>query len=419
VTEERDARRLVVYTGGGDGLELPPAMPVTAPWIGGGIRTLHELAFAAAASGWRVELRGPVLPSAFERLAVAAGVRPELPDTPRRPAAEDLIVIPEGYEDPWSIARVVLSQARGIMMLLAPPGLFGWPFVPGKWSRASPLIAERAVLARPEHFRGAAELGLTLWTHMPRMAQLAHDAGVPCRSIGNGSPSTVAEPPAKRVDVAWLQANRWAPLAESVATSLGERISVDAIEEVEHDELLARVGAARVLLWPSRIEGHARIAGEARLLGCVPVALASNEFATGLDEASGAVVVDTVEQMRPAVEALLRDPARLAELAERGRRSAAIQLDWDAYAARVGAALYEVEQAPRPDAVGALAGLGERLELLRGEHERLLAEMRAALAAVHDQRDHAQARYDHLKRRKAVRFALWAAELRHRRVPRR
>ena len=254
---------------------------------------------------------------------------------------------------------------------------------------------------------------------MERMAEVAREAGVACRAIGNGSPPAVPEPPSKTVDVAWLKANRWAPLAETAAASLDGELSVNAIEEVEHDELLARVGAARVLLWPSRIEGHTRVEGEARLLGCVPVALSSDDFATGLDKDSGAVVVDTLAEMGPAAAALLRDPERLAQLAERGRRSAAAQLDWDAYVARVGAALREVERAPRPDGVGALAGIGERLAALHDQRERLLAETQRALEAVIDQRDRAQARYDHLKGRKAVRFALWAAEQRARRRPRR
>jgi len=409
--------RLVVYSGGGDGAELPPALPVAGRWIGGGIRTLHELAFAAAASGRRVELRGPVLPAAVERLAAATGVRPELPREPRRPDAHDVVVLPEGYDEPWWAGRVVLSRARAAMLLLAPPGLFGWPFT-RDWEKPSPLVAERAALARPEHFRAYAELGFALWTPMPRMAELAAAAGVPCRAIGNGTPGPAPAPAEKRHDVAWLRANRWAPLAEQVAAALGEGVTVDAIEEAEHEQLLDRLAAARVLLWPSRIEGHARIVAEARARGCVPVALASNEFATGLDEASGAVVVAALERMAPVVADLLRDPDRLASLAEHGRRSAAEQLDWGGYVARVGAALDELE-AREPAGTGALAELGERLAALELERARLLAWTQRELALTRADRERWIARHAGLEARRSVRLALRLAQLRPgRRAPR-
>jgi hypothetical protein len=421
------AGRVVVYTGAGDGFDLPPARRAAEDWIQGGARSLHELAFAAAATGRHVELRGPVLPTAFDSLAAATGLAPELPPTPARSTAGDIVVIPEGETDPLSAGRVVLSPARVVLLVLAPPGLFGWPYTEG-WAPQPPLTVERDSLARPEHFRAASALGMTVWTPMMRVRELSHGAGVPCRFIGNGSPLEIPESVEKSVDVAWLRANRWAPLAEQLAARLPSGLVVDAIEEVEHDELLRRLAAARVLLWPSRIEGHGRISTEARSVGCVPVALSQNDFATGLDAGSGAIVVDTLEAIAEAADALLGSPDELAELASRGRRSAREQLDWDTYVARVDEGLAAVEKADALDGA-ARAVIGDRVaDLLAhkaagiAEHERRSAELDRRLADAAARESELRAQLEELDRtharlrgRKAVRFALRAAAIRPRR----
>jgi len=51
----------------------------------------------------------------------------------------------------------------------------------------------------------------------------------------HGTPARIPTPAEKTVDVAWLRANRWAPIAERVADDLTG--SVDAIEELPHPEL--------------------------------------------------------------------------------------------------------------------------------------------------------------------------------------
>ena len=369
-------RSVVIYAGGADGLELPPAQPAAGGWIHGGARTLHELAFAAAATGRRVELRGPVHADTFDELAAATKLRPSLPQDARRPTHEDVVFITEGDPDPLCAGRVVLSAARVVLLVLAPPGLFGWPYTAG-WTAASPLVVDRASLARPEHFRAASALGLSLWTHMTRMRDVAEAAGVACRFIGNGSPLGVPDPVPKTVDVAWVRANRWAPWAAQVASTLAPGLVVDEIEEVEHNTLVSRLAAARVLLWPSRIEGHARIPTEARSVGCVPVALVHNEFATGLDTGAGAVVVDTLDAMGEAATALMQRPDELVALADRGRRSARRQLDWQAYVARVDDGLAAVE-ASAPVAAGAQACIGERLAAMFAAAEAGRARLEAA-----------------------------------------
>jgi hypothetical protein len=324
------------------------------------------------------------------------------------------VIVAEGNEDPLYVGRAVFSGARVVLLALAPPGLVGWPFVAG-WSPPSLLTAERAEVARPEHLRAAAGLGMTMWTHMPVLADLASAAGVPCRFIGNGSPKGPPPPVGKHADVAWLRENRWAPLAEPIARRLDAH--VDAVELVDHDEMLHRLGEARILLWPSRLEGHGRISLEARSVGCVPVALASNVFATGLDEDSGAVAVGSVDELPEVIERLLEDPDRLAALAEQGRRSATAQLDWAAYVQRVGDGLRELEGAEDP-AAGGRALIAARIDELLAAAETRAGDADRAVQRLSVEVERLTAEVERLTtehHRLSVRFAMRAAALIHRR----
>jgi hypothetical protein len=58
--------------------------------LGGGGRSLHELAVAIAATGRDVELRGRVSRPELSRLADAAGVAPRVDLPARGPAAPDV-----------------------------------------------------------------------------------------------------------------------------------------------------------------------------------------------------------------------------------------------------------------------------------------------------------------------------------------
>jgi hypothetical protein len=360
----------VVHTRSPGSLELPAATAFRPPFLHGGLRSLHELAFAIAATGRRVELRGVVHRATFDALAAASGVAPVLPATPRRPDSNDIVIVAEGDEDPLYMGRALFSGARVVLFAMAPPGLFGWPFGAG-WSRPSPLTVDIDDVARPEHFHAIAGMGVTLWTHMGRLCELSEAAGVPCRFIGNGSPLAVHAPVDKRTDVAWLRANRWAELAEPVARQLHARM--DGIELTSHEALLRRLGAARVLLWPSRVEGHGRVLCEARSVGCVPVALASNVFATGLAERFGVVPVDSVEDMPRQVQRLLADPARLHTLADDGRAAAAAQVDWARYVRRVDEGLHEVEDNHDPAAAARAAIAARTWEVLMAAEARRLS----------------------------------------------
>jgi hypothetical protein len=354
-----EPRRVIVCTLGGDRnpWELPVSWFVGSRWIGGGVRTLHELAVAIAATGRPVELRGMVFKPALDELRAATGTLPLLTRESRRPTADDLVIVPEGWTDPMAYARLAFSPARTVLLLLAPPGLFGWSFAPG-WSRPSALTVDLTQLARPEYFQAMASLGFELWTSSQQLAVTAREAGVGCTWIGNGQPGVPAPAREKTVDVVWIEDNKWAPFARQVAARL--HVAHRPIPSSPHAELLRQLGAGRVLLWPSRIEGHARIAVEARAVGTVPVVLSTNPYAAGFNEEGGCVVVDSLEEMPAAVHALLAQPSRLAELSTRAVKTAREQLDWGAYLARVDGALSR--PAPHDAGRSARATIGSQFE---------------------------------------------------------
>jgi hypothetical protein len=188
--------------------------------------------------------------------------------------------------------------------------------------------------------------------------------------------------------VAAIMANRWSPLARAVADELGD-LHVDTIEEVDNAQLVSRLARARILLWPSRIEGHATIPWEARSVGCVPVALSTNRFAVGLTEAAGAYTVDVVEEMAPAIRGLLHDRERWRGLSERGREQAREESNWERYVERVGEVLSAVPA--RRLGREPLAGMGRSLIDRETERNRVwqerLAESDAELERVVADRD--------------------------------
>lgn len=432
------ARRLVVdLVGNRDHGLLAESRFVDRTFVPGGERSMAELAFAGAALGYDVELRGWLDRSIFEQYASAAGASPRVELPARRPEPGDLVVVPEGWQDPLDYARILLSPARMALYVLAVPGLFGWPFTAG-WSRPDPLTVDLDSLALPEHFTAPAALGIRLITHSPGIVAAASAAGVECSLLGGGRPGWRApEPVEKDVDVAVLVANRWAPLAERVLEMLPPQITRDRIEESAHREVLHRMARARILIWPSRIEGHARIAWEARSVGCVPVALDTNPFAVGLDAEHGAVLVHAVDEIAPAVIELLGEPERWESASELGRRTAPAEVDWDPYVRRVAGFLSTGWDAD--PAAMARAGMGRalqgwvdalaeeaqsaRFELSVAKHDLTQAtENQVALhgdleslRAEHDtlraEHDALRAEHDALRASRAVRAALSARNL--------
>jgi glycosyltransferase involved in cell wall biosynthesis len=381
--------RYVICTLGGDRdpWQLPASSFSDRVWIHGGERGLYELAAAIASLGKEVELRGDLLRPELDRICTAASAYPRTGLPERRPHPEDVVIVPEGWPDPLAYARIALSPARAVLLMLAPPGLFGWPFVSG-WTLPDPLTVPISDLARPEHFRSMRALGFTLWTHSRGIVNAAEAAGVPCHFIGEGQPALFQDVPPKTTDVVFIAENRWAPLARKVVRQL--RAQAEPIPGQTHGDLLRGVAAARILLLPSRVEGTSRLQWEARALGTVPVALATNPFAEGLDEEGGAVVVGSVEEMAGAIDELLDRPDRLRDLSERATRTAREQVDWETYRARVTAALDQgLEEDPAHPARGEMGRVIH--ELL----QRRLEEAREARREVTG-----------LRSRRAVRLAL-------------
>lgn len=330
---------------------------------------MYELAAAIAATGREVELRGKIDQQAFEEICSAAGARPILDPAPRLPSAADTVIFAEGWPNPL-YAPYVLSGARCVMMLLGPPGFAGWPYTEEPWEKPDPLTLDPATLARPEHFRAIAGLGCEMWTHSRGLQSAALEAGTVCTFIGSGQPRPFPQPGPKEVDMVMLEHNRWASLAADVAEAADH--SLLRVPMADHDEVLRRLGSARVLVWPSRVEGHSRIQVEARAMGTVPVAL-SNRFAEGLGREGGAVLVESLDEMAPAIRELLASPEELSTLAARAQETARAQVQWEPYLERVEAAL----AAPAPPREGAAAR-----DRIFGELARTEYRLRARIAEL-------------------------------------
>ena len=271
-----------------------------------------EIAFAAIEVGWDVELRGWIDRDVFDLMSVATNACPRLPTESRDPAADDVVVMPEGHQDPLAYAGTWLSGAQLVLLVLAPLGLTGWPFA-ATWQRLSPLTARLEDVNRAESLDALAAMGIVAWTNMESVVPCLQAHGVPSAYFVS-QPLDFPDPAAEReVDVAWLVDNRWASLAERVAQELP--YSVDPIPAVPHSEMLDRLGHAKILVYPARLEGESRIACEARAMGAVPVvARGANPFSRRLTESFGVLVAESREAMPDAIARLLADPDRLATL---------------------------------------------------------------------------------------------------------
>ena len=329
-----DEQQYVVWMPNPDrpGWELPPA--THGACTGGGHRILHELAVAIAATGRRVEVRGSFDLAELNMLSDAAGASPELPQESREPGARDVVVMPEGFDDPLTFGSVMLSGARAILLLLAPSGLFGWPFV-GGWARQDPLEVRLDRVGLPQHYRAMAAMGFELWCNAPLLAEQIRAAGVAGTYVGAGRPVPFPDPLPKRYDVVTLANNRWAEHALAVVARLDGSVVHHEIPPGPNEDVLREFGRAKILVHPLRIEGDSRIGQEARGMGAVPVVLNTNPFRVGLDEEGGAVAVSSLEEMPAAITELLADPDRLAALRERGMREARKHLEWTSYVTRI------------------------------------------------------------------------------------
>jgi hypothetical protein len=328
-----------------------------ATWIHGGVRSLIELAAGLAAIDIDVELRGSFADAEVRTIERAAGVHLGRPGARRRPQPDELVIIPEAHDDPLIFARVALSGARAVMIMLGPVGMFGWPFdgtpVP---SAAEVVGVDPDTVGRPASLAAARSFGLELWTNAPAIGERAASAGIEVKCVGAGRPAPYPEPAVKSVDVLALAENRWAPLAMEALQGIPSRFETRVQLRATHSELLAALSAARVFIHPARIEGRSRLCEEARAMRAVPVLLASNCNGEGYGPEYGSVVVDSVAEMAAAAVALLDDPDRLATLAENGYLTARHESDWETYKRSL------LQVVARPDAVVA-AGASARSQV--------------------------------------------------------
>ena len=335
---------------------------------------------AGAVLGLEVELRGDINRPILEAVTSAAGTGPKVGFEPRRPDGADLVVIPE-TADKNLLATLALSSARRVMFLLAPPGLCGWSFEPG-WSVPDPMTVPLDSIGTPWTYRQLEGSGLKLWTNAHGTAEAGHRSGVEVEWIGTGTPVPFPDVIGKTFDVAVVVANRWAGWAREVAHQLemASILTVPATPSVY--SLSSRLAAARILLWPSRIEGVSRIAREARAVGTVPITLDTNPFATVADHGPGVVLVPDLDGIVEAARQLLADPSRLAALADQARAGARHQADWATYVGRVGKAMQVLEDEPAAPGSAAVGAIGDHVWQRDAEERKHLTERARDLEGV-------------------------------------
>jgi hypothetical protein len=350
--------------------------------ISGGERSLYELATAMSQLGYQVELRGALNGPILTTVTEAAGTRPRIDMPSRELRPDDLLVIPEGGFSPSTYAEIFLSGVPAVLLVLAPPGLFGWSFR-DSWSLPDPLTVPLDSVGTVETFSAITRLGFSIWTPSRGTAAAVRAGGVPARWIGTGTPVEFPKAGTKTFDVALVQANRWSAWAEQVAQELSE-VSVLRVPEVTDTySLCSELAPARVLLWPSRIEGMSRVAREARAVGTVPIALDKNPFVTQSDHGRGLVLVPDLVSMAAAARKLLSDRPRWRRLSDAGVASARAQVRWAGFVARVEGAL-AVELTRPFDSARAAARAALATDRMQATED--LASARAEVAALRARR---------------------------------
>lgn len=388
-------RRVVVCALGGlhGVLELPESalLPDHAS-VSGGERSLYEIAVAAAAAGFEVELRGEIDQTILDTITSSAGVAPRVGLPARRPEPGEVVVIPEAAHLDLHLAAY-LSGAAVVLVLLAPPGLCGWDFTPG-WVRPDLHTVRVDAVGTPLGYRTIASLGCTMWTNAHGTAQAGREAGVDVNWIGTGTPVPFPDAPPKTFDVAIIENNRWYERAAGLAAEL-QGVSVLSIPPRRATYSLSKdLAPARLLLWPSRIEGMSRIAREARGVGTVPVALDTNPFADRADHGDGLVLVRDDRELVERARDLLADPRATDQLAALARAGARAQVQWLPFVERVRQALMNLPVSLDAHARGAF---GARLEAALGAVHRDADQLRQDLAAT-------RSKLEAQRRRKAVRL---------------
>jgi glycosyltransferase involved in cell wall biosynthesis len=328
-----------------DPFMLAPARLQDPPWIAGGVRTMHELAVAAAAAGYETEVRGDFHGDVLAQMATAAGVTVGTPSEPRVAQPDDLLCVPDGIRDPAFFVRVALMPSTPVYLALAPPGLFGWSFMPD-WRFVEALAVDPAAVGRPEHCQAIDGMGFHVWSNAITTGGAFAAAGVPATVLHMGWPTSMPTEPEKDVDVVTIGENRWSTITRRSLEGFSG--SWRELPMMPNAQLVEELGRGRVFVHCARIEGHSRLAIEARLMGTVCVGLASNRFAVGFDEAAGGVMVERIDDIAAAVERILADPRELARRQERARAEARSISGWEPYVDRVSAAIAAIAAGPHP-----------------------------------------------------------------------
>ncbi len=352
------ATRITVCTGGlGSEWHLPSSTVDRRPYIGGGERSLYELAFALAAEGHLVELRGNISEPVLGELASVLGPGPVVSLADRRPQPDEIVVHVEGARQPIQFGALALSPARTVIALFAPPGLFGWSFTNAA-AAPDPTAVSPADVGRPEHYQAMAALGFTLWSNSAHTAGAAAAAGVDCAFIGSGNPVPPPDDTVRDHDIVVVGGNRWADAAGAVADAIGATCLITV--PGSNADLLRQLGRGRVLVHPMRVEGTSRLGHEARRMGTILAALTTNPYLAGASRDEGAILAPDADRLAAAVRTALDDPAELQRLSDGGRQFAERWNDWPAYRSRVAAAVATV--AAPPAHKGAMAAIGAEIE---------------------------------------------------------
>jgi hypothetical protein len=395
----REQSRLVVCTLGDPYPVMLPASRMAAErnYISGGERSLYELAVAAASTGMEVELRGDLNEPILDQLISAAGAAPRTGLQPRRPDSREIVVSPEGASLDI-LATAALSEAKWVIHLLAAPGLMGWSFLPN-WSPPNPMVVPIDSLGLPESYRAMDRFGLHVWTNSHGIAEAGGAAGVDVDWIGTGTPIPFPEVPDKNYDLAVVGNNRWAESAEQIARQFTDFRVLRIGPTPSSYSLCEQLAQAKVLIWPSRVEGMSRIAREARAVGTVPVALDISPFAIADDHGRGVVLVRSLHEMEREVRSLLADQDRWERLSREAVASAKSQADWPSFVSRVEKAVSAIESgSERPDgfvrhAVG--DHLLSRWHREMKSHDELVGDLRHNLAAIEGQLGEIRRAADH------------------------
>lgn len=116
--------------------------------------------------------------------------------------------------------------------------------------------------------------------------------------------------------------------------SMGLTETIRFLGPIEDAHKWALYKEARLFVLPSYTENFGNVVAEAMAMGC-PVAVTPEVGIASMVRATGAgIVVDGApREFSRAVSALLADPARLRDMASRGRTAARELLSWDAVAA--------------------------------------------------------------------------------------